>query len=180
MSSKISPGGDLFLNGAKNYLDALSAIAAFRSEVQEMCTEIYKHRAPELAAQMGLDAEDCEPFEESSPDERWAEVGISRPAQQNCFFYLYLSWGEDERVDDMIAGAVSLDLYHKRLRDEIYEQLQKGPQHRVKKFDTYSLMLTEHIKDPTCARDVLDALVSEWIGSCKSIGGLKLGKRKAM
>lgn len=178
MSSKISSGSELFLRGAERYLDALTAIAAFRSEVQEMCKKIYTHHAAELAAQMGLDDKDCEPFAEDDPDERWAEVGILRPAQQNCSFYLYLSWGEDERFNGMVAGAVSLALYHKRLRDEIYEGIrQKRPRCRLEKFDTYSLVLYQGLKDLASARDALDALVLEWLDCCKSIGGLKLKRR---
>jgi hypothetical protein len=121
MNAKSSSGSELFLRGAERYLDALTAIEAFRGEVQSMCEEIYEHYATELAEQLGLDGADSERHENSHPDERWAEVGIKRPAQPDCSFYLYLSWGEDERVDGMIAVAVSLGLYHKRLRDEIYE-----------------------------------------------------------
>jgi hypothetical protein len=179
MSSKISFPSDLFLRGAQRYLDALTAIAAFRGEAQDMCTEIYQHHAPELAAQMGLDDDDCQPFDENNPEELWAEVGINRPAQQSCFFYLYLSWGQDEKVDGVIAGAVSLGLYSKRLRDEIYDGFrEKSPRCRVKKFDTYSLVLSRSLEDLASARDVLDALALEWLGYCKSIGGLKLRDRK--
>ena len=99
MNSKISSGSNLFLCGAKRYLEALTAIAAFRGEVQDMCTEIYKHHAAELAAQMGLDDEDCEVFDEDDADDPFAEVGISRPAQKDCTFNLYLSWGQNKRAD---------------------------------------------------------------------------------
>ena len=49
-----------------------------------MCKAIYAHYSPELAAQIGLDKEDCQAFEVDEPEKRWAEVGIKRPAQQGC------------------------------------------------------------------------------------------------
>jgi hypothetical protein len=178
MNSKKSLGGELFLRGADQYLDALTAIAAFRGEVQDMCTEVYKHHASELATLMGLEVEDCEAFDDNSPDERWAEVGVSRPAQKDCFFCLYLSWGEAERPCGTIAGTVSLDLYHKRLRDEIYERFRQNRSRcRVEKFDTYSLVLSQSLKNLASAQDALDALALEWLDCCKSIGGLKLRNR---
>ena len=175
MNSEISSQSELFRRGAKRYLDALAAIAAFRGEVQDMCTEAYQHHAQELAAQMGLDDEDCEPWDKDDPDERWAEVGIRRRAQQDCFFYLYLSWGENKKGEGMIAGAVCLDLYPRRLRDDIYDRFrQQRPRCRVETLDTYSLILSQGLKDLASAPDDLDALVREWLNYCKSVGGLKL------
>lgn len=178
MNSKTSSGSDLFLRGAGRYLDALTAIAAFRGEVQDMCTEIYEHHAAELAAKMGLDAEDCEAYEEDDPDVPSAEVGIYRPAQRDCTFSLYLSWGENKRADGVISGAVCLGFYHRRLRDEIHAGFrQKDPHCRVEILDTYSLVLYQSLKDLASARDTLEAVVLEWLGYCKSIGGLELNQR---
>jgi hypothetical protein len=178
MKLKDSSGSELFLRGAGRYLDALTAIAAFRGEVQGMCSEIYKHHTADLAAQMGLDDQDCEVFAEDDPDDPWAEVGISRPAQKDCTFNLYLSWGQNKRADGVIAGAVSLGLYHRRLRDEIRAGFrQKNPRCRVETFDTYTLVLYQSLKDLASASDTLDALVLEWLDYCKSIGGLKLNER---
>jgi hypothetical protein len=178
MSPKIPSQSELFLRGADRYLDALAAIAAFQGEVQDMCAEIYKHHAAELAAQMGLGQEDCEPFDENSQDKPSAEVGISRPAQKGCTFVLSLLWDENKRVEGMIAGAVCMGFYHRRLRDEFYAGFrQKNPHCRVEIFDTYSLVLYQSVRNLASARDVLDALVLEWLGYCKSIGGLKLRDR---
>jgi hypothetical protein len=77
----------LFLRGVDRYLDAMTAISAFQDEVQKMCTEIYEHHASELAAQMGLDDADCEPFAQDEPEERWAEVGVSRPTQPSLYVW---------------------------------------------------------------------------------------------
>jgi hypothetical protein len=153
MNSKKSPGSGLFLVGAERYLDALTAIAAFRGEVQEMCTEIYEHYAPELAEQMGLDQEDCEPFDEHNPDKPSAEVGITRPAQKGCTFCLSLLWGENKRVDDILTAAVSQGFYHRRLRDDIHAGFrQKNPHCRVEIFDTYTLVLYQGLKDLASAK----------------------------
>jgi hypothetical protein len=48
----------------------------------------------------------------------------------------------------------------------------------VEKFETYSLVLPQSLKDPASASDALDALVLEWLDYCKSIGGLRLGERE--
>lgn len=179
MNPKISSGGALFLRGAERYLDALAAIAAFRSEVQDMCADIYNHYASELNVQMGLDPKDCERYDEDNPDKPSAEVGIFRSAQSYCTFSLYLLWGENKLGDGTIAAAVCLGFYYGRLRSEILEGFrQKNPHCRVEILDTYTLVLYQSLKDPASASEALDALVLEWLGYCKSVGGLNLGSRK--
>jgi len=180
MSSKT--GTELFFRGASSYLDALTAIAAFQSEGQDMCTEVYTHYSSELATQMGLTVEDCRLHMYNNPSERWAEVGIQRPAaQQGCFFYLYLSWGAEEDEEEMIAGRVYLELYPRRLRDEISDRFKaQNPSCRVKTDQTYGVVLVQNLKDLSSTGDVLDGLRVEWLGYCKSVGGLKLqGERPA-
>jgi hypothetical protein len=113
---------------------------------------------------------------QTDPDVPSAEVGISRPSQRD--FCLYLSWGENKRADGVISGAVCLGFYHRRLRDEIHAGFrQKNPHCRVEIFDTYTLVLYQSLKDLASARDTLEAVVLEWLGYCKSIGGLKLNQR---
>lgn len=192
MSAKIPSRNELFLRGAGRYLDALAAIEAFQREVQHTCTEVYKRHAAELARQMGLDPVECETYAKNEPEERWAEVGVSRLAQKSGQFYLYLSWNEaesDRRREaesdtPEIVAAVSFDLSSKGMRDDIYDQFRgKNPGCRVKREASeysYYLLLTSPIKlnELGSADKVLDDLVLEWLGYCKSIGGLNLKKRK--
>jgi hypothetical protein len=49
-------------------------------------------------------------------------VGVSRPAQKNCDYCLHISWDEDEGSKARVQGAISLGIYHKGLRDSIYER----------------------------------------------------------
>jgi hypothetical protein len=143
-----------------------------------MCEEKYKHYSSELSAEMGLSAEDCSLNDENDAGERWAEIGVKRRAQQGNFFYLYLNFYEDDGSEGTIDGCVYLDLYYWRLRDEIFEGFrQKIPRCRAKQYDTYGLILNENLKNLASAGDPLDALVVEWLGYCKSIGGLKLANR---
>jgi len=181
MTAAIPLRSDLFLRGAERYLDALAAVEAFEREVQRTCTEVYQRNAPELAKQMGLDAAECEPYSEPEPEERYAEVGVSRPAQKDCIFCLYLLWDETEGGKPRIQGAISLSLYHKGLRNKIYERFrQENPRCRVAKYDTYQLMLTSLMKPDELgsAGRILDDLVLEWLGYCESVGGLGLNKYK--
>jgi hypothetical protein len=172
---------DLFLQGAERYLDALAAIEAFERDVQRTCTQVYQQHATELAKQMGLDAAECEKYCDNDPEERCAWVGVSRPAQKGCKFYLYLAWDEAEGGNARIQGTIYLGLYHKDLRDSLYERLrQKNPLCRVSKDETYQLTLTSLIKPDklSSAAKILDDLVLEWLAYCKSIGGLGLKKCK--
>ena len=182
MSPNDSSQNELFLRGAQSYLDALTAIAAFRGEVQSICTDIYDHYKEELATQLGLDIEECEPYAEDDPDMRHAEVGIWRPAQPDCTFCLYLKWEEDGRGNGKILGCVFLGLYRTRLRDEIFDRFRQQRQGcRVEKSkDSYCLILYESLNDLAATREVLNALVVEWLQNCKSIGGLNLKGRQTI
>ena len=180
MSPKNPPQNELFRRGASSYLDALTAIAAFRGEVQDMCAEVYKRHEEDLATQMGLIDDAYKPLAE--PTNGPKEIGILRPAQPRCNFCLYLGWDEDERGGVTIRGAVRLGVYlpKRKLRDEILERFrQQRPGCRVERHSSaYCLVLYETLKDLSSAHEVLDALVLEWLGYCRSIGGLKLTDRK--
>jgi hypothetical protein len=181
MTAAVQLRNDLFLRGAERYLDALAAVKAFEREVQRTCTEVYQRHAAELAEQMGLDAAECEQYIEPEPEERYAEVGVSRLAQKDCGLYLYLSWDETEGGKPRVQGAICLGLYHKGLRDKIYERFrQENPRCRVTKYDKYQLMLTSLMKPDELgsAGKILDDLVLEWLGYCKAAGGLGLKKYK--
>lgn len=181
MTAPISLQRDLFLKGADRYLDGLAAVKAFEREVQRTCTEVYERHAVELAKQMGLEAAECEPYSEPEPEERYAEIGVSRPAQKDCSFWLYLLWDEVEGGKTRVQGAISLGLYHKSLRNKLYERFrQENSRCRVTKYDTYQLMLTKPIKPDELgsAGKILDDLMLEWLGYCKSAGGLDLKKHK--
>lgn len=172
---------ELFLRGAEHYLDALAAVEAFQREVQHTCTDVYNRHAAELAKHMGLEAAECEPYDEAEPEERSAEVGVSRPAQKDCTFCLYVSWDEPAGGKGRLQGSISLGLYHKDLRNAIHERFrQESPRCRVAKHETYLLMLTSLMKpdDLGSAGKILDDLVLEWLGYCKSGGGLGLKKYK--
>jgi hypothetical protein len=181
MSSQVSSRSELFLRGAERYVDALVAINAFEGEVQHICAEIYERHAAELAEQMGLDAAESEPYRANDLEERWAAVGVKRPAQKSCTFWLYLWWDEAEAGKARIRATIYMELYHKALREKTYEQFRaKNPRCRVQKAETYCLMLTTPIKPDALASvgEILDDLVLEWLAYCKSVGGLGLMKKK--
>lgn len=181
MIAETTTKADLFLRGAKRYLDALAAVEAFEREVQEICTDVYKRYATDFSKQMGLDAAGCEPYTEPRPAERYAEVGVSRPAQKDCTLCVYLAWDEANSGQVRIRGAITLGLYHKGLRDSLYERFrQENPHCRVEKHETYMLLLRTEIKpdEIESAGKVLDDLALEWLGYCESIDGLGLKKLK--
>ncbi len=180
MTGAIASRNDLFLRGAGHYLDALAAIGAFDREVQSTCTEVYDRHRSELAAQMGLETAECEPYSEPEPEERYAEVGVYRPAQKDCTFCLYVSWDEAEGGKARVQGAISLGLYHTGLRNTIYGRFRQDPRCRVAKYETYLLRLTSLVKqdDLGSTGKILDDLALEWLGYCKSVGGLGLKQYK--
>ena len=181
MTSETRTQNSLVQRGAEHYVDALAAVDAFEKEVQQTCAEVYQRYEEELARNMGLDAAECEPFSESEPAKRSADVGVLRPAQKSCNFCLYLSWYEDEGGKARIQAAGCLMVYHKRLRDSLLERFrQENPRCRVSKYSTWQVILTRPIKleELGSLGEVLDSLVLEWLGYCKSIGGLGLKKLK--
>lgn len=181
MSTKSTSRSELFLRGAQSYLEALTAIEVFRQGVEKICNEVYQRYEAELAARMGLDAAEWERYDESDLGERWAELGVKRRAQPGCWFYLCLEWYDADSGDNEIAATVWLDVYHKNLRDKIYNSFhQENQLCPVEKYGTYQLYSETPLKpnELGSAGEVLDKLVSEWLGYCKSVGGLNLKKFK--
>lgn len=166
--------------GSKSYLNALAAVEAFEQEVEDLCAGAYRRHEERLLSQMGLDAHECERHSLPSPEDREAEIGACRPAQKGgCRFYVYLWWRDSEARSPEVVGAVALDLSTKKLRDDIWNRFHsKNPNCSVERDvgDYYFLFLTAPIDLSTRSgtSEALDQLVSEWLGYCESIGGLKL------
>jgi len=184
MPTETRPKDDLLALGAKSYLNALTAIEAFDSEVEAICRGVYHRHEARLLDQMGLDPADLDRHTLPSPEDREAEIGVCRSAQKGGpLFYIYLWWREDKSGAPEISGAVALDLSTKKVRDDIYERLRRqSPGCRVTRDvgDRYFLVLATPIRESELAEipEILDRLVSEWLGYCESVGGLKLKKIK--
>jgi hypothetical protein len=184
MSAKRPSRTNLFERGAESYLNAFVAMDAFEQEVQNVCLEVYQRHESNLALQMGLDAADWEYYDDNSPEERWADLGVFRQAQVHgdCSFYFYLQWRVSEGGGEECAARIWLDVYPKSFRDATYERVrQKNPLCRIQKLDSYNLTLETLLKPADLAStvDALDKLVLEWLGYCKKAGGLNLKKYKS-
>ena len=131
------------------YLNALAAIEAFEQEVEDLCRGVYQRQEKRCLSQMGLDAKECERHKLPSPEDREAEIGVLRPAQQGGYsFYIYLWWRESATGSPEAVGAVALDLSTKTLRDDIWNRLHhKNPGCGVKREagNYYFLVLTAPI-----------------------------------
>lgn len=179
MSEEKQGENDLLSQGTKSYLDALAAIEAFRQEVETICRSAYRRHETELLKGMGLEAEECERWEKNEPEERWAELGIYRSAQEGANrFYIYLSWGEVEDGTPRVEAAVCLDFATLKRRDEVFQSLHRSVGCRVERDEGeyYNLLLKTPVKLDELGGlpDTLDQLVLKWLGYCESIGGLKL------
>jgi hypothetical protein len=162
---------------SKELLDYLSATMEVRND---LCVGSYHRHEARLLGQMGLEKSECERHSLPAPEDREAEIGICRPAQRGgCRFYVYLWWSESKAGTEEVVGAVALDLSTKKLRDDIWSRFhRKNPNCRIEREvgDYYFLFLTAPIDLSTRsgAPETLDQLVSEWLGYCESVGGLKL------
>ena len=186
MSTEAQPQDDLLTLGSCSYLNALAAIEAFDQEVEDLCSGVYQRHEKRLLSQMGLDANECARHTLPSPQDGEAEIGVCRPAPKGGLkFYIYLWWRESPTGSPEIVGAVALDLPTRTLRDDIWNRLhRKNPGCRVEREvgDYYFLFVTTPISLSTrsVASEVLDKLVSDWLGYCESIGGLKLKKTRSL
>jgi len=179
MSNQISPRHELFLKGAPHYLKALSAIEAFDSEVWRTCKDVYNRYKDELESCMGLTQRDCERYSDRDLPE-WAAVGATRPTRYaDQRFYLYLIWIQAEDALQ-VAAHVWLEVYPKRDRERILQDIvRKNRPCSLAKDDADGVnsLYLEKILDPNrldSAGAELDDLMRQWIGYCKSVGGLKL------
>jgi len=172
--------------GCSTYVDALTAIEAFRREVKKVCEGAYLRHAKRLLEVMGLDPEECELYDYADDlEDRLAELGVCRSAQSGQYFYIYLQWSEAaEDAAPEIKAFVCLEVYPRKVRDEILGKIQrKKPDCHLKQDvgNGYTLSLEAPVNtcEPTSVAQVFDNLLSEWIDYCESIDGLKLKKRQA-
>jgi hypothetical protein len=184
MSKEKQAENDLLLRGTGSYLNALAAIEAFRQEVETTCRGAYLRHEAELLKAMGLDAEECERWEDSYPEEWSAELGICRSAQKgaNCF-YIYLSWSEARDGTPLVEATACLDFTTLKRRDEVFQSLHRSAGCPVERVggEYYNLLLKAQVElnGLRGLSDILDQLVLKWIGYCEAIGGLKLKKYQA-
>jgi len=186
-NDKAAQRKDLFLRGAGSYLDALAALEAFDQVVEDMCRKAYCCHKERLLATTGLDDSGTwERHSNSDPAERLAEVGICRGTTKRgvngpCL-YIYLLFDEGEDDAGEMRALVWLDFPSKGSREEAYNQIRRGsPRCRIEPDEGevyYALVLEAPLKlnasDPD---EILDKLLSDWIGYCESIGGLKMSVR---
>jgi hypothetical protein len=188
-SDKTALRRDLFLRGAPSYVDALVALEAFEQEVQAMCKKAYSRHKDRLLPAMGLsDGGDCELYKDGEPAERWAAVGVRRGIQRSGLngpcFYVYLWFGSSEDDQAEMLATVWLDFPAKRLRDEVYDQIRrKNPRCGIERNDEdqyWAIVLSTPFTPDSPAtgpEETLDKVLSDWIGCCESIDGLKLSGR---
>lgn len=181
MNNHTSPRRELFLKGAPHYLKALSAIEAFDSEVWRTCQDVYNRHKDELESCMGLTQRECERYSDCNLPE-WAAVGVMRQARHSDRrLYLYLIWFEAEDGLE-VAATVWLEVYPKKERERILQDIVRMNRPCLLARDDedgVNSFYLEKILDPSkldSAGAELDDLVRQWIGYCKSVGGLKLGE----
>ncbi len=188
-NDKASPRKALFLHGAPSYLDALTALRAFEGEVEAMCNRAYSRHKDKLLPAMGLSDDDAfELYTDNEPAERWAAAGIYRGIQKAgvkgpCFcIYLYFSESQEDTRE--ITAKVWLDFARRGARDEAYDQIRrKNPHCAILPDDEtqyWALVLERpfELNDAVAGpNEILGTLISDWIGLCESIGGLKVGGR---
>lgn len=186
METRTQPPTNFLAKGAKSYLDALTAVEAFRREVEKICQGAYDRHEKRLLAVMGIGPDECKRYEHSDDlEDREVELGVCRSAGEGQCFYIYLRWSEAEDGTLEIKAVVCLDLYTKRVRQEILDEIQqKNPGRCVIKKDIgvgYNLALDTPVtvSEPTSVSQTLDDLISEWVHYCDSIGGLRLKERQA-
>lgn len=188
-SDKTATRRDLLLRGAGSYLDALTALEAFDQAVEDISRRAYSRHKDALLAATGLDdAGDLERHTSGDPLERWAEIGVCRGTTKRggngpCL-YIYLRFDEDNDDTGEIRVRVWLDFPSKGFREEVYNQICRSNQRcRIKPSygEIYYALVLETLFNPNDATsapdETLDKLLSDWIGYCESIGGLKMSGR---
>jgi hypothetical protein len=91
MAQRAQAQSGLFTKGCSTYVDALTAIEAFRREVKKVCKGAYLRQEKRLLEVMGLDPGECEIYDYIDDlEDRLAELGVRRSAQSGQSFYIYL------------------------------------------------------------------------------------------
>jgi hypothetical protein len=133
---------------------------------------------------MGLGPDACVRYENTYVEDRLAELGVRRPGQLGQVFYIYLQWSQADDGAPAITAFICLEVYTKKVRDEILGEIQRKNLDCRLQQDIgvgYNLCLDAPVNatEPASVGQILDNLLSDWIDYCKSIGGLKLKERQA-
>ena len=176
------PQSELLSRGCKSYVDALTAIESFEREVESICRAAYEHHKEALERAMGLRNPECRSFRNTDfLADRELELGARWPAQREYYFYVFLYWSEVEPEVQEVRATLCLEVNSKVLREEILERIRaRNPRHRITNWGAPGNLILYQLLgsiEPTTVSEAFDALMSEWIGYCESIGGLKLNSR---
>lgn len=182
-SVKLDPECALLEEGAESYVQAVSAIFAFRALVQARCRQVVQKRLKEYSAALGatIDPNQIRDYDapgESKWGDRWASVGVQiRGFKVGIELFHMMGWTKDE--DDGTWGVTTGASAWLQKRAHI--ELLAGafaPHPETPNFWQVPNALGYSAEiDPRAvsAFDVqLDEVLSHWIKLWKRVGGLKV------
>jgi|SRR5271165_3968248 len=118
---------NLLSEGAKSYIDALTAVRAFERAACDVCKGVYDKNKPRLVRKMWLQDGQREDHDKNKEPENWqAELGVCQdsPSRRETF-YVYLSWDSAKDGVPEITACVCLEFSKKSDRNDCAKLLRK-------------------------------------------------------
>jgi hypothetical protein len=153
-----------FLNeGAKSYIDALTAVEAFEGKVRRVCKEAYEKYKPELVSKMGLKDAVCKDHNNKDPANGCAELGILQSAKSGReWFYVYVMWDGTKEGAPEISACVSLEFSKKDDRDDHAKSLPRTSS-ITRGDDGNYLWSHKNLSDLSSCPETFCKLLDEWL-----------------
>lgn len=182
MSTNTDPERALLEEGAASYVQAVSAILAFRALVQGRCRRVVQRRLKEYGSALGVslaagDLRDYQGPGEAKWGDRWASIGVELREVGPAAAWLYHTLGWYRSDEGEWFNTVGTSVWFKDS-----DRVQRlgaafGPHagHLNLWHQPKQLGCTRELDDGDVAtfEEHLDALLTEWIALWQRVGGLE-------
>jgi hypothetical protein len=131
--------------------------------VRSVCKDVYEKFKPQLVSKMGLKDADCEDYNNTEPENGYAELGVKQTTKGHReWFYVYLMWDGTKGGAPEISACVSLDFSKNGDRDDFAKLLRKIPSLQPGDDGPY-LWTRKNLSDLSSCPETFYKLLDEWL-----------------
>lgn len=160
----MTTNADFLSEGAKSYIDALSAIEAFEGLARGACKAVYEKYKPQLVSKMGIRDADCHDHDNKDDLANGiAELGVWQTTTSGReWLYVYLMWkvAKDGAIE--VSACVSIQFSTKNDRNKCAELLRNSPS--IQPGDAgYYLWSQRNLSDLSSCTEAFCSVLDEWL-----------------
>lgn len=160
----MTTNGDFLSEGAKNYIDALTAIKAFEDLARGICGDVYEKYKPQLVTKMGFKDADYDDHNNKDPANGIAEIGVWQTAKSRReWLYVYLMWEVVKDGATEISACVMLEFSTRNDRNKWAKLLRQSPSIQPGDVNGYCLWSRKTLSDLSSCAEAFYIVLDEWL-----------------